>query len=292
MHLIDLTKRFKKGITLAIALVVIENVAWVFEPTLFGNVIDALIEFSTSQSRNWLTLGLIIPLGIWIFIFLLNSGVGALRRSFDQKIYLNMFTQIATDVAMQAKKSRHSISKTAARAELSREYITFFQYRVPEILDQSISIVGAVIALSFFDLRIAATCFCIIFPLFVITKVYNKKVILLQKDVHDSREEAFEIFSLKDPEKVREYYSSMAHSQQKIANWGAINFGVMRFFLLIIFLVVLYISIDLDDFTTGHIYSIVAYLWTFVTSSEYLPELLESWTSLRDISSRLKTVEV
>jgi len=51
---------------------------------------------------------------------------------------------------------------------------------------------------------------------------------------------------------------------------------------------VLFIAIDLDDFTTGNIYSIVAYIWTFITSSEYLPELMESWTSLRDISKRLQ----
>jgi ABC-type multidrug transport system fused ATPase/permease subunit len=76
--------------------------------------------------------------------------------------------------------------------------------------------------------------------------------------------------------------------KQKIANWGALNFGVMRFILLFIFLGVLYIAIDLDDFTTGSIYSIVAYIWTFITSSEYLPELMESWTSLKDVSSRLK----
>jgi hypothetical protein len=61
----------------------------------------------------------------------------------------------------------------------------------------------------------------------------------------------------------------------------------MRIILLFIFLAVLYISIDLDDFTTGSIYSIVAYIWTFITSSEYLPELMESWTSLKDVSSRL-----
>jgi len=30
---------------------------------------------------------------------------------------------------------------------------------------------------------------------------------------------------------------------------------------------------------------------TFVTSLEYLPELMESWTSLQDISSRVKADE-
>ena len=62
----------------------------------------------------------------------------------------------------------------------------------------------------------------------------------------------------------------------------------MRVALLVIFIAVLYISIDLDDFSTGAIYSIVAYIWTFITTSEYIPELLESWTSLKDISRRLK----
>jgi ABC-type multidrug transport system fused ATPase/permease subunit len=285
MQLFDLTRRFKSGITLAISLVVVENVAWIVEPSLFGRVIDALIDTASGEGRITFT----FPLVLWVFVFMVNSLVGASRRSLDQKIFLNMFTEIATDVAAMGKKHRLSISKTAARAELSREYITFFQYRLPEIIEQSIAIVGAVIALVFFDWRIALTCLCIVVPLGIITKFYNQKVIVLQRNIHDTREEAFEVFAQKDPERVREYYQSMAGTQQKIANWGAVNFLMMRVFLLGIFLIVMYIAIDLDDFTTGNIYSIVAYLWTFVTSSEYLPELLESWTSLSDISRRLKS---
>jgi ABC-type multidrug transport system fused ATPase/permease subunit len=288
MLVLDLFKRFKKGIILAISLVVIENVAWVIEPSLFGKVIDSLNDFRVGNIQ---TVNILI-VGAWIGIFLLNSGVGALRRSLDQKIYLNMFTEIATDVAKSGVSKRQSVSTTAARAELSREFISFFQYRLPEILDQTISIVGAIIALIFFDIRIALACFAIILPLMLITRLYNNKVINFQKEFHDSREEAFEVFSTRDPQKVHEYYSAMAKPQQKIANWGAVNFGVMRLCLLIIFLIVLYISLDLDNFSTGNIYSIVAYLWTFVTSSEYLPELLESWTSLKDISRRLRTEKV
>ena len=283
MKLIDLFKKYKKGIAVAISLVIIENVAWIIEPTVFGQVIDAFIEKSARSELSILT-----PLFIWIGVFLINSGVGAGRRSVDQKIYLNIFTHIATDVARIAKEQGHTVSKTAARAELTREYISFFQYRLPEILEQAIAIGGAIIALMFFDWRIAITCLLIVLPLSLITKLYNKKVIVLQKKLHDSREEALDIFSSTDPERIKQYYANSAKNEQKIANWGAFNFGVMRSFLLVIFLVVLYIAIDIDDFSTGSIYSIVAYLWTFVTSSEYLPELLESWTSLKEISGRLK----
>lgn len=288
MHLFDLFRRFRWGITLAISLVVIENVAWIAEPTLFGNVIDALIDKATSETA----VSYLAPLIIWIAVFLLNSSVGAIRRSVDPRIFLKIFTEIATDVARSAKEHGDSVSKTAARAELSREFITFAQYRVPEIIDQTISIGGAVIALMFFDWKIALSCLFIVFPLLVITQLYNRKVSGLQKDLHDTREEAYEVFATKDPEKVHDYYTAQTRAEIRIANWGAFNFGAMRIFLLLIFLVVLYIAIDLDNFSTGNIYSIVAYLWTFVTSSEYLPELMESWTSLKDISRRLRKESV
>jgi ABC-type multidrug transport system fused ATPase/permease subunit len=288
MRLGELFRRFSKGIIIATLLVVIENVAWIAEPSLFGNVIDALIE----KAALPVTATVILPLAIWISVFLVNSGVGALRRALDPRIFLRMFTEIATDVAISAKERGDSVSKTAARAELSREFITFAQYRVPDIIEQTISIGGAVFALMFFDWRIAFACVFIVLPLLLISRIYNKRVLTIQKDLHDTREDAYDVFSSKDPEKVRAYYTRQSKAEQKIANWGAFNFGAMRVFLLGIFLVVLYIAIDLDDFSTGSIYSIVAYLWTFVTSSEYLPELMESWTSLKDISRRLMTESV
>ena len=288
MKILDLFRRFRSGILLATFLVIIENVAWIAEPALFGNVIDALIEKATSET----SVSYILPLLIWIGTFLLNSGAGAVRRMLDPRIFLKMFIEIATDVARSGKEKGHSVSKTAARAELSREFITFAEYRIPDIIEQFISIAGAVFALLFFDWRIALAGLFIVLPLLVISRVYTKKVVTLQKDLHDNREEAYEVFSTKDPEKVRAYYTAQSRVEQRIANWGAFNFGAMRVFLLLIFLVVLYIAIDLDDFSTGNIYSIVAYLWTFVTSSEYLPELMESWSSLKDISQRLATESV
>jgi ABC-type multidrug transport system fused ATPase/permease subunit len=287
MDLLSLFKRFRKGIILAIGLVVIENLAWIVEPTVFGNVIDAFIDkgFTLREAA------FLIPLLVWIGVFLINSFVGALRRSVDQRIYLGMFTDIATDVARIAAQRGHTVSRTAARAGLSREYIAFFQYRLPEILEQTIAIGGAIVALFFFDWRIAATCAVIIVPLLLVTRMSNRKILALQKELHDQREREFDTFGTKDISHIRAFYTDLARPQQRIANWGAINFGIVRFSLLVIFIIVLYIAIDLDEFTTGNIYSIVAYLWTFVTSSEYLPELMESWTSLQDISRRVKADE-
>jgi len=285
MKLTELLARFKKGISLAICLVIIEHVAWIVEPAVFGKVIDALIERASGQASSHNAS--LFPLFLWIGVFAINSGTGVIRRIVDQKIYLSMFTQLATEISTVAHEKKFRTSKTAALAQLSEQYITFFQYRVPEIIEQVVQIGGTVIALAVFDWRISITCLTIVFPLLLINKIYTRKVSALQKDVHDTFENTYDVFSSQKTEEIHSYYTKSANIKQKIANWGALNFGVMRFILLFIFLAVLYISIDLDDFTTGSIYSIVAYIWTFITSSEYLPELMESWTSLKDVSNRL-----
>jgi|WetSurMetagenome_2_1015567.scaffolds.fasta_scaffold71420_2 ABC-type multidrug transport system fused ATPase/permease subunit len=287
MQPLELFRLFRRPILLALSIVLIEKLAWILEPTVFGNVIDAMI--ASVGGREFA--GVIVPLAVWIGVFVLNSGAGTLRRSLDERIYLRIFTELTTRIAELGKSRNLPSTTTAARAELSREYITFFQYRIPETIEQFVDIAGAIVALAFFDWRISLTCLVIVIPMAMLTRMYTRRVSILQKELHDSREEIYETFAARDPEQVRGYYKKMATIQQRIANWGALNFGIFRVFLLGIFLVVLYISIDIDDFTTGSIYSIVAYLWTFVTSAEYLPDLMESWTSLREISERLRTEE-
>lgn len=283
MRISDIVRRHRRGMLFAVSLVVIENVAWIVEPSVFGRVIDAMIGAVGKPGSA----SPLVPLLVWIGVFGINSGVGAIRRSVDQRIYLGMFTEIATGVARSSFDRNLGVSQTTARVQLSREYIQFLQYRVPEIVEQVIAIGGALIGMAFFDMRIASACLIVLAPLVAINSLYSRRVVALHGEVHDSAEEAFEVIAAKDPERVRAYYAAMAVPQQKIANWGAFSFSLMRLVLLGIFLVVLYIAIDLDDFTTGNIYTIVAYIWTFVTSSEYLPDLMESLASLKDMSRRL-----
>lgn len=275
---------FRWWIALAIGLVIVENVAWIIEPSLFGPVIDALID--SAGESSWASA--LPPLLIWVGVFAINSIVGAFRRAYDQNIYLSIYTNLATHVAELSRDRGLSTSRTAARTQLAREFITFVQYRMPEILEQVIAIGGSLIGLSFFDFRIAAACAVVTLPLTLITVLYARKVVPLQAVVHDGLEEMYEVFEKQDVPAIESYYRRIAAPQKQIARWGALTFGLMRLFLLGIFLMVLYIAIDLDSFSTGNIYSIVAYVWTFVSSSEYLPELMESWTSLQDITGRLR----
>jgi ABC-type multidrug transport system fused ATPase/permease subunit len=288
MRLSDLLRRFQRGIVVALLLVGIERIAWVIEPSAFGPVLDAFVDLHTAE-RTRFPWG---PVAIWIAIFALNSVVGAIRRSVDQRIYSRMFADIASEVSRISLIQGLSPTQTAARAELSREYIDFVQFRLPEILEESIALLGALVGLAVYDIRIALVAGLVAVPVAVFTLLYRRKVTGLQTELHESMERSFDAFATRDPEAIRAYYLERAGPQQRIANWGATTFGVTRVFLLVVFLVVLYLAIDLDDFTTGKVYSIVAYLWTFITAIELLPELVESLTSLGDLAERLAAQQI
>lgn len=277
----------RKRILTALLFVVVEKVAWIIEPTVFGDVIDAMIDAMGTPPVG----SPVVPLLIWIGIFALNSGVGTYRRSRDERVYLSVYNDLVGGLARGVQKGTVSPERAAARAELSREVVNFFQYRIPELTEQAVDTAGAVIALAIFDWRLGAACATLLFPTLVLSRRYNARVSSFQKEIHDQQEDIFNIYATRDEKRVQAFYAGMAQWKQRVANWGAVNFGVLRLFLLGIFLVILYVAIDLDQFTTGNIYSIAAYVWTFVTSSEYLPEQLESLTSVKDISRRLQIAE-
>lgn len=287
MSFLEIFKTYRKSILFILSLALIENIAWIIEPTIFGDVIDSFIQTGVGNQKEMFAY---FSLFLWIGLFLTNSGAGALRRSLDQKIYLRIYNNIIEKIPIERYDSDEAISKIGVRAELSREYIHFFQHRLPDILEQLISIFGALFALTFFDWRLALTCLTVLFPITFFNSVYNKKVIALQKEFHDKKENMYNIFKSRNKNIISKYFIDLAIPQRRIANWSAMNFGFIRLSLLIIFLAVMYISIDLDNFSTGEFYSIIAYIWTFISSSEYVPELMESWTSLSDISNRLKEI--
>jgi ABC-type multidrug transport system fused ATPase/permease subunit len=286
MTIKKLLKTYKKTLVVILTLIIIENVAWIIEPTVFGNVIDEFINKSYTRSLRFQEHHMLILI-LWVLLYAINSLSGSFRRRMEPKVYQNMSTDIAINIAEGVKGNKIEASKGAARVQLSEQLITFFQYRIPEIIEQLITILGAVVALTFIDWRISVVCLIVGAPLIVISLIYNKKVSVLQTNLHDNYELVYETFETKNPENVKNVFKEMGGLQRKIGNWSAINFGSLRFVLLIIFIFVLYIAIDLDDFTTGKIYSIVAYLWSFTTTVEYLPDLMESSTSLKDIRSRI-----
>ncbi len=233
-------------------------------------------------------IGLFIPPLIpWVLLFLINSGLGGFRRIYDTRTYTKMFADLSSDVVARQLAQGEDLSKVAARSSMAWNNIEFFQYNVPEFLEQLIAVGGAVIALGLFDWRLTAVGgFLIVLVLFG-SKYYMRMLEAIQVRLHDRYEDEYNIFGTREPAKIQSYYNEIADLEIRYSQRSTMSYGVVRVFLLIMFLTTLYISIDLDRFTIGALYSIVAYVWSFVTATEYIPYLSEKWVELKDASRRI-----
>jgi ABC-type multidrug transport system fused ATPase/permease subunit len=280
----QIISKYRYSIGLILMFVLIENVAWIIEPTFFGKLLDALIEhFYDHEKVNFL-----YPLFLWIMIYLVNVLGGSLHRLFSGGIYAKMYADVATNVIADSKSRGDQHSKMLVRAELVKEYITFFKEKLPEMFWQLSASIGAIIAMFFYDYRIGLVCLAVIFPVAYINNSTRKKVTGLQKDIHDNQEELFKMIENRDTSKVHQFYENMIVPKTRIAKWNSLSYSSVKVILVIIFIVVLFICVDLDNFTTGKIYSIVAYLWTFIGQTDYLPELMESLGSIKDLDVRFE----
>jgi ABC-type multidrug transport system fused ATPase/permease subunit len=278
----EIAIKYKYSIALILLFVLVENVSFIIEPTFFGKLLDSLIDHFYDHEQ----IDYIYPLIIWILVYLINVVGGTLHRLFNGSIYSKMYADIATDVIIDSKSRGDQFSKMLVRAELVKEYIVFFKERLPEVVWQLSATAGAIIALFFYDYRIALVCLSVTVPIAYINNLNRKKVTMLQKDIHDNQEELFNLIETRDTSKIGQFYRNTISPKTRIARWNAFGYSSVKVLLVIIFIGVLFICVDVDKFTTGRIYSIVAYLWTFIASTDYLPELMESLGSVKDLNQR------
>lgn len=225
----------------------------------------------------------------WVILYIISSSVGAWRRYYDTKIYTRMFANLSSEVVAKQLKMGEDISKIAGRSSLAWGNIEFFQYSLPEFIEQLINVGGAIGALAIFDWRLATVGAALVLIVIVTNRFYMRNVGKYQATLNDMHEQEYNTFATRDPSIIKKYYTDISGLEVKLSNRAATNYGMLRFLLLFMFLTTLYISLDLDRFTIGEIYSIVAYVWTFVTASEYIPYLSEKWVNLRDVTRRLET---
>lgn len=280
--LLDDMRPSTRGVIVVLTLVAIQQGAWLMEPAVFGSLMDAV----NDEQRTWRDLLSAMPL--WASVFLVNTLAGGFRRVASERVYGGMYARLAEGLARRARADKIDGSQTAALSELARDFVSFFEDRLPDAIMGAVSLVGALGALFTYDWRIGAACLGVLGPLFFVGRAYDRRVSKLTSELHELRELNVGMFTTHTPEDVLVHFTKIAVLKRGIGTWSAVNFGVLRAALLVVFVVVLWVAIDVDGLSVGAIYSIVTYLWTFVTAIEDLPELLENLTAVRDLTKRLQ----
>ena len=110
----EIALKYRSAITLILLFVFVENVSFIVEPTFFGKLLDSPIEhFYDHEKVDYL-----LPLFIWIAVYLINVVGGTLHRLFNGKVYSKLYADMAIHVVNESNCRGDQSSKTLVRAEL------------------------------------------------------------------------------------------------------------------------------------------------------------------------------
>ncbi len=284
MLLKAILKRHKWKIIGALVLVTVEAALYISEPYIFGITIDNVTDRQVEEKSFHFVLIALIP---WIAVYSTNFLIGTWRRIYDRKAYSFIFADIASTVAENQFANNMETARIVARTNMARHMVDFIELSVPEFIEQVITVIGSMTALALLDWRTTISCVIMIVPYLFVNRYFTRRIAMEQTLLNNDQENEVLTFLDRNARKIFTYYEGLGRRQVRISTLSAYNYSLFKILTMVVFISILYIALDMDEFSVGEIYSVVAYIWAFIGASEYIPSLSEEWTSMRDVARRL-----
>ncbi len=95
------------------------------------------------------------------------------------------------------------------------------------------------------------------------------------------------VLELKKPKPLLEHLRSLRRWEVKLSDTEAGLYGAIFLMVIAFILYNLWFGTSLPDVSTGTIYSIVSYSWSYVEAALVLPYSMQSLTRLHEITERI-----
>jgi ABC-type multidrug transport system fused ATPase/permease subunit len=265
-----------RSITLTYLLTFLENLFELFYPLAIGFAIDQMLK------QNYYSL---LP---FLTVWTVHVATALGRRVYDTKTFTRIYSNFATNLVLEQQAQGASTAKIAARSMLSREFVEFFECDVPLLITSLFSFFGALVMLFIYDWPIGLCSLTLLVPLVLINQRYAKKSQALHQHLNDQLEQEVEILTNPQRESLQLHYRQLAKWRVRLSNAEAGNYGLMELFTIVLFAVVLIRTVQLPQIQAGTIYAVISYLWNFLRSLDGIPLLVQQFSRLQDIGTRMQ----
>ncbi len=254
----------------------LENLLALVQPLALGLAINDLLQGSSR--------------GLYLFVLqhFAHLLIGALRRRYDVRVFAGIYADLATRVVVEQRRRQVEVTRIAARSDLSRAFVDFFQRDVPVVLYALYSLVGGLVMLGLYDGLLVPCCLVLVVPAGLLNVVYGRKALVLNGRLHDEYEREIGVIDRGRAEEVRGHYGWVAHWLIKLSDWEALNYGVMDLFTLGLTAVALVRFCTLPGATAGSILAVFRYVLMFTTGLDGVPMMVRQFSRLRDIGRRME----
>ena len=259
----------------------LEMLGSLMRPFFLGKAIDGLIY---GNNRGLYEL---------IAVHFIYVIVGYARHRFDTRTYTAIYTSLATNL-LSRKYDEKDVSKLSAHSNLAKEFVDFLEYDLVYVLEAAYNIVGALILLCFYDLKVVGICLAILIPVSIISFFYGKKMKGLNKNNNDELEHQVDIISSGNPLAIRRHYNKLRYWQIKISDQEALNFGLMEMMVIVVMGFSLYVTSWIThpvEVGAGSLVGIYSYILKFSSGLDTIPYTVQRLSNLKDITRRMELNE-
>ncbi len=243
----------------------------------FGEAINDLIKGSYR--------GLIILTAVHLTYLI----IGTIRHMYDTRTYSAIYTSLVTKFITR-RHVKNDISKLSAHSTLAKEFVDFLEHDLVYVIEAAYNILGSLIILFFYDKTVVVTCLAIMVPVILISMLYGKKMMRLNKHKNDELEKQVDIISSGNNATIRHHYNNLRKWQVRISDKEAWNFGFMEIMVLLVIAVSLIVSKNLHSTTimAGSLFGMYSYILKFASGLDTIPYTMERLSSLSDITRRIE----
>ncbi|HSX62373.1 MAG TPA: ABC transporter six-transmembrane domain-containing protein [Tahibacter sp.] len=255
--------------------------------SMAGSVAGQLYPFATALAINGVLERRYAAIG-----WLVACHFGALilevsAKMLDTRVFARIYADIATSFVRRAHDEGQDPSLIAARAALSREYVTFLERDVPAVLFAVIGLSVSVSALFWLDTYIGLACLALILPLLAINRWLAGRSLALNRGLNDRLEREIDVLRRGRASTVERHFRALGGWRIRLSDAEASAYGAMEISVILLFVVALARLADNDATRAGDIYAIFAYLWKFIVALDQVPQLVQQMAKLRDLNGRL-----
>ncbi|WP_169777604.1 ABC transporter six-transmembrane domain-containing protein [Campylobacter mucosalis] len=268
-------QNFKK-LSLTFCIVLAENGLFLIYPILAGIAINAVVSGD-----------ILLALSYSVMVFL-GWGLGAIRRRVDTQVFTKIYADLVVKVIMSEKSANQDSSTIIARANLSREFVNFFEQHFPIFFTSVVSIFGSAIMLLFIEFYVGALAFLVLILFAFALPKYIAKNDHLYLKLNNQLEKEADRIKYADKGTLSRHYNLLSILRVKISNREAMSFFIIGTSAALLFSVAIFL-LTLNKADAGHIYSVLTYLWTLAISLDDAPSLIEEYSKLKDIGKRINS---
>lgn len=270
-----IAKAYPGKLLFTMSLVALENALLLAYPLFAGFAVDSIIRGDATSALFYA----LVVLAFWV--------VGAARRAVDTRTFTRIYADLAVPVILNQRLQNQSTSTSAARVVLAREFVDFFEKHVPTIATALVSIVGAAVMLLVIEPWIGLACLAALLLCMTLLPRFARRNQELHERLNDRLEKEIGLVEKVGADTLQRHYRVLSRLRIWLSDREATAYLFVGSVAAVLFVIAISQLALSPAVKAGHVYAVMTYLWTFVSSLDEAPSMVDQLARLRDIGKRV-----